>query len=343
MKNKNKLLIVIVACMISLISAICIGSVSLTPLDVLKVFGLKLFHIPILGENFNNVTISILWDIRIPRAICSFFVGAALAVSGSVMQSILRNPLASSYTLGVSSGASLGASLIITGIISLPFSSYLAMPIVGFVFGLGTVLLAVYLANRFDTGLHNPTIILIGMVLSLFVNALLTLISALRRENIQQLVYWQMGSFSSRGWKHADIIVPVTILLSIIILAYAKEMDILTFGEETAYAIGVDTKKVKLRLLILSTILTGTAVSFTGIIGFVDLIAPHMVRKLFGPDHKYLIPCSALIGGAFMAIADTTARTILSPLELPVGAITALIGAPFFAYIYFRKRGAKTC
>lgn len=343
MKKKNKLLIVIIACILSIVIAICVGSVSLTPMDVLKVMGLKLFQLPISGKDVNSVTISILWDIRIPRAICSFFVGAALAVSGSVMQSILRNPLASSYTLGVSSGASLGASLIITGIISLPISNYLAMPVVGFIFGLGTVLLAVYLANKFDTGLHNPTIILIGMVLSLFVNAILTLLSALRRENLQQLIYWQMGSFSSRGWQHAAVIVPVTICLSIIILVYAKEMDILTFGEETAYAIGVDTKKVKLRLLILSTILTGTAVCFTGIIGFVDLIAPHMVRKLFGPNHKYLIPFSALIGGTFMAIADTVARTILSPLELPVGAITALIGAPFFAYIYLRKRGDKIC
>lgn len=342
MKNSYKISIVILVCLCALGIAICVGSVFIQPREVLQVMGFKLFKLPYTKE-FNKTIVSILWDIRTPRAINSFFVGAALAVSGSVMQSILRNPLASSYTLGVSSGASLGASLVISGIIQIPLSNFFTLPLVGFIFGLLTVLLAVFLANKFDIGLHNSTIVLIGMVLSLFVNAVLTLISALKRENMQQLIYWQMGSFSSRGWAHAAILVPVTILMIIIIVRDRRELDILTFGEEAATTMGVNTKAVKLRLLIFSTLLTGVAVCFTGIIGFVDLIAPHVVRKLFGPEHKYLIPISALFGGAFMAIADTVARTILSPLELPVGAITALIGAPFFAYIYFRKRGNSPC
>lgn len=341
MKHRRIILVVMV-CIFTLGITICIGSVPISLMDIVRVAGYKLFDLP-LPDHISGTMVSILWDIRIPRGITAFFVGGALAVSGSVMQSILRNPLASSYTLGVSSGASLGAALVIAGVIQIPLSNFLTLPFVGFLFGFLTVILAVLMANKFDTGLHNPTVILIGMVLSLFITAILTLISALRRESMQQLVYWQMGSFSARGWKHVMVVVPVALIVTVFIFWFHKEMDILTFGEEAAMTMGVDTKKTKFILLILSTILTGTAVCFTGIIGFVDLIAPHVVRKIFGPDHKYLVPMSGLLGGAFMAISDTVARTILSPLELPVGAITALIGAPFFAYIYFHKRGGRSC
>lgn len=337
MKTSKKIIIILLVCFITLGGAICIGSVNLSVSDVMHVLLNKLFGMK-LPKDFSSTTIAILWNLRIPRALCAFFVGAALAVSGSTMQSVLQNPLASSYTLGVSSGASLGAALVITGLISIPISSFFLLPIVGFIFGLGTVFLAVFITKKLDQGFQNQTVILVGMVLGLFVNALLTIVSALSKESIQLLISWQMGSFSSRGWKYVSIIGPITVIASLLIMRYHKEMDMLTFGEDTASTMGVDTKKVKLKLFILSALLTGISVCFTGIIGFVDLIAPHVIRKVFGPNHKLLLPMSALFGGAFMMAADTIARTILSPLELPVGAITALIGAPFFGYIYFRKR-----
>lgn len=337
MKTSKKLIIIFLVCIVTLGGAICIGSVRLSIIDIIRVLGYKLFHRN-LPESFSPTTVAILWNLRIPRALCAFFVGAALAVSGSVMQSVLQNPLASSYTLGVSSGASLGAALVITGLIQLPISSFISLPIVGFVFGLGTVFLAVILTKKLDQGFQNQTVILVGMVLGLFVNALLTIVSALSKESLQLLITWQMGSFSSRGWKYVGILFPITGIATLLIMRYHKEMDMLTFGEDTAITMGVDTKKIKLKLFILSALLTGISVCFTGIIGFVDLIAPHVVRKIFGPNHKLLIPVSALFGGAFMMASDTVARTILSPLELPVGAITAIIGAPFFGYIYFRKR-----
>lgn len=338
MKQGRKMILIILVCIVTLGIAICIGSVSLYPKDILLVIGHKVWNLT-LPETMSATKVSILWDIRIPREITAFLVGGALAVSGSVMQSILKNPLASSYTLGVSSGASLGAALVIGGLIQIPISPFFALPLVGFLFGLATVFVAIFLSNRFHTGLHSPTVILVGIVLSLFINAILTVISALKRDSMQQLINWQMGSFSSRGWSHVMVILPITIIATIFIFYFHKEMDILTFGTETAQTMGVNTGRVKFILLILSTILTGTAVCFTGVIGFVDLIAPHIVRKLFGPSHKYLIPMSILLGGAFMTISDTIARTILSPLELPVGAVTALIGAPFFAYIFFHKGG----
>lgn len=336
MKKSSKILIVVLVCICALGGAICIGSVAITPIEVIQVIGNRLFSIP-LPIGFSNTKISVLWGVRIPRAICAFLVGAALSVSGSVMQSILRNPLASSYTLGVSSGASLGAALVVAGVIQLPFSTFISLPLSGFVFGLMTVLMVIAFTRKLDQGLHNNTVILVGMVLGLFVNAILTLLNALIRENMQQLLYWQMGSFSSRGWRHVTILLPVVIIVTIIISRYGKEMDMLTFGEEQANSMGVDSKNIKYKLFILSAILTGVAVCFTGTIGFVDLIAPHVVRKVFGPKHNVLIPMAAVLGGAFMMIADTIARSILAPLDLPVGAITALIGAPFFAWIYFYK------
>jgi iron complex transport system permease protein len=158
------------------------------------------------------------------------------------------------------------------------------------------------------------------------------------REHVEQLTFWQMGSFALKDSSSVVALFPIVLAGVIIISYYSKEMDIMTFGEEQAFTIGVDVYKIKWLLLGLSAALTGSAISFVGVIGFVDLIAPHIVRKIFGSSHKIVIPMSMLFGGSFMVICDLIARTIISPSELPVGAITALVGAPFFAYIYFSKR-----
>jgi iron complex transport system permease protein len=268
----------------------------------------------------------------------AFLVGGAVAVSGSVMQSVLKNPLASSYTLGVSSGASLGAALIIVTGFTIPFLGVFTLPVTGLVFGLATVFSAVKFAAMMDKSLETNTIILVGMVFSLFVNAMLTLVTAMARDHLAQLTYWQMGSFSLKDWSNVIILFPLVLIGVILIQNFSKEMDIMTFGEDQAFTMGVDVHKVKWSLLSLSAALTGSAVAFVGVIGFIDLIAPHVVRKIFGSSHKIVIPMSMLFGGSFMVICDLVARTIISPSELPVGAITALIGAPFFAYVYFSRR-----
>jgi iron complex transport system permease protein len=158
------------------------------------------------------------------------------------------------------------------------------------------------------------------------------------REESKTLLYWQMGSFALKGWSYVTLMVPFLIIGTAGVSRYAREMDILTFGEEQAKSVGLDTNKVRKKLFVYTTILTGGAVSLSGIIGFVDLIAPHAARKIVGSRHKYVLPMAFFIGGSLMVAADLIARTIISPSELPVGAITAIIGAPFFAWIYFRKR-----
>lgn len=336
-RNHWKLLITILVCFTALCLAVGIGSVSVSPPDILRILAHKLFHTP-LAPNLQDTALSIVWTIRLPRALCAFFVGGSLAASGTVMQSVLQNPLASSYTLGVSSGASLGAAIVIVSGFALPFLEFFTLPAVGFLFGLGTVLLVIAFSSRMDHGMQNQTIILVGMVFSLFVNAILALISALAQNHMQQLLLWQMGSFSSKGWQHVGVLAVVTAVGTLFLCRYTREMDLMTFGEESARAVGVDSKKVKLRLIVMAALMTGASVCFTGTIGFIDLIAPHVVRKIFGPAHRYVLPVSVLFGGAFMVLADMAARTVLAPTELPVGAVTALIGAPFFAWIYFRGR-----
>ena len=317
-----------------------LGSVSVPVKDGLSIVFHKLTGTPIPGT-IEKSLVSILWEIRMPRTFTAFFVGAAISVSGVVMQSVLQNPLASSYTMGVSAGATLGvAVMMMTGFDASLFGMF-TLPIAGFLSGFLTVIFVIGVSARIDHNMHNHTIILFGMVFSLFVNAVLTLISSLYSEHIQRLILWQMGSFAGRRWEHAGILLIICVAGVIIACAFHRELDLMSFGENTAEAVGVDTKKSRRILLILSSVLTGAAVCFTGVIGFIDLAAPHAVRRIFGSSHRIVLPMSVLLGGSFMALADLISRTILSPQEIPVGAVTALLGAPFFLWVYFgtgRKR-----
>ena len=328
-------------CVSAVILLVCaaLGSVHIPAANILSVIAHMVFSIA-LPEHITPADVTIVWNLRLPRVALAFTAGAALSVSGAVMQSVLRNPLASSYTLGVSSGASLGASLVIFLGFTLPIASMLTLPILGFTFGLGTIVMAMAIAQQLDRGMENHTIILTGMIFSLFINAVTTLMFALFRENIQRMIFWQMGSFSMRDWGTVFILAPIVTAGIIFIVRFRLELDIMTFGEDQAQTIGINSKNVKWMLLITSAAITGSTIAFVGVIGFVDLVVPHIVRKIFGAAHRYVIPMSAVAGGAFMALCDLAARTVAAPAELPVGAVTALIGAPFFAYIYFSKKGA---
>ncbi|MCL2401208.1 MAG: iron ABC transporter permease [Oscillospiraceae bacterium] len=336
---KVKIIIAICASLVVLIIGIALGSVNIPPGEILAIIRYRLTGVEF-AESINNST-AIVWNIRLPRALLAFIAGSALSVSGAVMQSVLRNPLASSFTLGVSSGASLGAGIVILLGVTLPVAALFTLPLLGFAFGIGTIFLVVAFASRVDSQMDNNTIILTGMIFSLFVNAITTLMSALARQHIQQLVLWQMGSFSMRGWEAIYILAPVAVAGVIFITHFNRELDMMTFGEQQAKSMGVNLKRVKWILLVSSAALTGSAIAFVGVIGFIDLFAPHIVRRIFGSSHRYVIPLSALFGGTFMVICDLVARTIIAPRDLPVGAVTALLGAPFFAYIYFSKRAKK--
>ena len=337
MKSKSKIVILIVVSFAILLFCIAFGSVHVPIMHVLHILAHTLFDVP-LPEHVAPTNVAIVWNLRLPRVLLAFLAGSALSVSGAVMQSVLRNPLASSFTLGVSSGASLGASFVIFMGVTLPFVAMLTLPILGFIFGLGTIILVMAIVSRLDSRMENQTIILTGMVLSLFVNAITTLIFTFFRESASRMIFWQMGSFSMRDWHTVLILAPIVLVGIVFIMRYKTELDVMTFGEEQAQTMGVNIKRVKWTLLIAAAAITGSTIAFVGVIGFIDLVVPHIIRKIFGSAHKYVIPMSALLGGAFMALCDLAARIVVAPLELPVGAVTALIGAPFFAYIYFSKR-----
>ena len=329
MKNKHKVIISVLLALIIICIGISVGSSNINFLDTLSILSNKILNIP-LRDGLEIKNVGIVWKLRLPRVLLAFFVGGCLATSGAVVQSILKNQLASPYTLGVSSGASLGAGLIIvTGI---------SMPIVGFLFGLATVYIVIVFSSTIDRTMSNNTIILSGMVFSLFVNAILTTLTALFSEDMKSITLWQMGTFSMKGWSYVQLILPFLIIGMLGVIRFTREMDIMTFGEEQAKATGVDVSKIKRNLFIFSAVLTGGAISLSGTIGFIDLIAPHVVRRVFGSKHKYVIPMSFVFGGCLMVISDLIARTVVVPSELPVGAVTALIGAPFFAYIYFKNK-----
>ncbi|MBO4235821.1 MAG: iron ABC transporter permease [Firmicutes bacterium] len=335
MKKSVKWVLLLGITVVSLGLGVAIGSADILLSDVGSILLHKVFGAT-LPEHVKAIDASILWSIRFPQAVMAFLVGAALAASGTVMQSVLRNPLASSYTIGVSSGASLMAAIVIVSGISI-LGRY-TLPLAGFAGGLATVFIAMAITMHFDRSLENHTIILVGMVLSLFVNAMLTLITALSSNHLKQLIFWQMGSFNGQTWQNGGIMLVIILVCMVVLQRYAKEMDLMTFGEEQALSAGVNLKTAKLILIAIAALLTGSAVSMVGIIGFVDLIAPHMVRRYFGSNHRVVVPAAALAGGSLMVIADLIGRTVLAPRQLPVGAVTALIGAPFFAYIYFRRK-----
>lgn len=330
-------LLSVLASVLVVITATGTGSVFISPAESIAILANKMTGLA-LPENISPAFSGIIWSLRFPRVLLAFIAGAALSVSGAVMQSVLKNPLASSFTLGVSSGASLGAGLVILGGIALPAAGFLTVPAAGFVFSLLAMIAVMSFTRAIDPRLENNTIILTGMVFSLFINAVLTLLSALSKQEINRLLFWQMGSFSLKGWEPVFILAPVLLFGTLAIMFFSRELDIMTFGDDEATGLGVPVKRNKRILIALASVLTGCTVSFVGVIGFLDLAVPHMIRRVFGPSHRILIPFSVLAGGSFMVLADLLARTAIPPLDLPVGAITALLGAPFFAWIYFSSR-----
>lgn len=336
---KTKMGLLVCAALVALVISVGIGSVYVSPEDILEIISNRLFGTP-LPEALPAGYPAMVLDLRLPRVLLAFLTGAALAICGTVMQSVLQNPLASPFSLGVSSGAGLGAAIVIVSGLSVAGLGTFLLPSVSLLFALGTVFLAVFIAARLDRSMSNITIILVGMVLSLFCNAVMNLLATTSPGNAQRVQLWQLGSFSMKEWSAVWVLFPVLLVAFLLFLCYARELDVMSFGEEQARAMGVNLLKTKRILLAAIAGLTGAAVALAGVIGFVDLIAPHVVRRWFGASHRRVLPAAALFGGTFLVLCDLAARTLTPPREIPIGSITALLGAPFFLYVFFvgRKR-----
>jgi iron complex transport system permease protein len=277
---------------------------------------------------------TILFDIRLPRIALAALVGGALATSGATYQGLLRNPLADPYLIGVSSGAALGATMAIIFDVNI----WSAVPLFAF-FGAMGATLGIYALARSGSRATTTTLILAGVALGAFLSAITSFLMFRSESAFRtfQIVAWVMGSFSLSNWQQVAVLLPYLTIGWVALYAHARYLNVLQLGDTQAQQLGVPVERVRLTLIIATSLVTAAAVAVSGLIGFVGLIIPHAVRLIWGPDHRFLLPMSALLGALFLIIADTFARTLLSPSELPVGIITAFCGAPFFLYLLRRR------
>ena len=321
---------------IVLFFSISAGSIGFSPVQTLKVLANLLFGVGDIS-NIPDNSVTIILDIRLPRALLAAMVGAALSLSGAAMQGLLKNSLADGSTLGVASGGTLGAILAIAFNINLSFIPGSGVVIMSILFSFLSLVLILYLSYKIDYNLSTQTIILMGIIFTMLINSINSLIVSLSGESLKQVVFWTMGSFSGRGWSHVFLMLPLFIIATVILLALSRELDAFSLGEEQAGYIGVNTKIVKFLILILVSVLVGVSVAVSGTIGFVGLVIPHITRFITGPNHKKLMVYSVLFGASFLMATDLLSRTIMSPAELPIGVVTSLIGALIFIYIFFKK------
>jgi len=283
-----------------------------------------------------EMTKIIVFNIRFPRIIAAGLAGFSLSLGGLVFQAILRNPLADPFILGVSSGGAFGAVL---GIM-FGFSFNLGIPLLSFAGAMLTIYLVSVMGQR-KMGMESSTILLAGVIINAFFTAIIMFfISTAVDDRLHTMLFWLYGDLSQSAYVQFAIMAPIVVAAFIILYSLSRHLNLITAGEETARQLGVDTKKTKMTCFLVVSLVIGLVVSFSGLIGFVGLIIPHLGRMVLGSDHRLLIPVSALGGAVFLIAADTVARTIISPSELPVGVITAFIGAPFFIYL-LKTRGSK--
>jgi len=277
---------------------------------------------------------TIIFSIRLPRVIFAGLVGASLSAAGVIFQALLRNPLADPFILGVSGGSAVGAIIgIIIGLGSVPFG------ISGLAF-LGAVItvVLVFLIGKTNKELHSNTLLLAGVIVNAFFSAIIMfLISISTNTDLHNITFWLMGDLSLATWVKILFVSILLLFGFAIIYSYARPLNLIVTGEETAMQLGVNVERTKIILFLAGSLVTALAVSFSGIIGFVGLIIPHIMRMLLGPDHRLLLPASFLFGASFLVVADTIARTVIPHSELPVGVITAICGAPYFIYLLRRR------
>ena len=291
------------------------------------------------SENLEYPRHIILWQVRIPRVLLAFMVGGSLAAVGASLQALLRNPLADPFVIGISSGAALGASVAILFGVGLSTLTLLVLPFCAFLGALLSLLVIYRIAVSYGSfSIH--TLLLGGVVLNAVFSALILFLTTLADPYKASGMYaWLMGSLTGPDFQTVLVLAGYLFLGIFVLVSQASALNVLTLGEEAARSLGVDVERVKRVIFTASALVTGAVVAFSGLIGFVGLIVPHAVRLMFGADHRLLLLASGIVGGMFLMVADTVARTLLSPAEIPVGVVTALVGGPIFLYLLVQRRG----
>ena len=280
---------------------------------------------------------TIILEIRLPRVVLAGLVGGALSLAGATYQGLFRNPLADPYLIGVAQGAALGA--VVGFLLPSPWHNmgFGIIPLLAFVGALISTAI-VYTLARVGKTLPVTTLILAGVALGALLGSVVSYLIISSGEKMHGIIFWLMGSFSLSQWSEVKVVLPYVVVGVVVILLYARPLNVMQLDEEQAQQLGINVERLKLILLAAATLITAAAVSFVGTIGFVGIIIPHAVRLIWGPDHRFLLPLSVLSGAIFLILADVIARTVLAPMEIPIGVITALVGAPFFLYLLRRRR-----
>ncbi|MBE0430189.1 MAG: iron chelate uptake ABC transporter family permease subunit [Dehalococcoidia bacterium] len=332
--------------LVVIIFAATLGSV---PIPFAATFQILLSELPsvsiapssveVLGGQLSlEVVRTIILDIRLPRIVLAGLVGAALAIAGATYQGLFRNPLADPYLLGVASGAGLGATVAMLIPMALPWMAFGAVPVLAFVGAAGAVTV-VYMLARVGKTLPATTLILAGVALAAFLSSITSYLMIISGKELVGIVFWLLGGLHLARWSEIWVVLPVVLAGFVVIWLHARPLNVMQLDEEQAQQLGINVQRVKITLLITATAITSAAICFTGPIGFVGIIVPHAVRLIWGPDHRWLLPLSMLVGAVFLIVADTLARSLIPPTGMPVGIITAFCGAPFFLYLLRRRKG----
>lgn len=323
---------------LSVVLSSMVGAASISFTEAVQILLSKIpFAERIFNNTFEKSHVLIMFNIRLPRIFLSALVGMGLSVVGAAMQGMFKNPMADPGVLGVSSGAALGAAIAIS------------LGVQKFVFGIGIITLfafmgaiittvIVYSISRVGGKIPTVNLLLSGVAVSFLFSSLISVIMIFNREKMENIVMWTMGSISAASWKQVAVVAPVVLLGTLAIFIYAKDLNLLSTGSDTALSLGVDVEKTKKILLVISSVLIGACVSVSGVVGFVGLIIPHIIRLVLGSDHRVVLPFSAIIGAIFLVLCDTMARNLVPPSEIPVGVITSIFGAPFFIYLLIKSK-----
>lgn len=326
-KRKWVLAIGIILLLVSIAIGISLGGASMNPIESIK----SLFFN---GSETENI---IIWKVRLPRVVLAIFAGGGLSVVGAVFQGIFKNPMADPFVLGISSGAALGASISIAFGLNITILGFASTGLLAFLGGMLSIGI-IYLIASWKKGSDNNTILLTGISLNFFFSSIIYMLMFIKYDKMKEIVMWSFGTFSTASWDRIVFLAPIVIVGSLILVIYSKELNALILGEKEAHSFGINTKRVRNTCILTGTVMIAVIVSICGVIGFVGLMVPHLLRLVIGADYRKLIPFSILYGGIFMVLGDTIARVTIKPSELPIGSITALFGAPFFIFLLLRRK-----
>jgi len=331
--QKKFLFLLIIALVLLLVAgiAITIGSYDMTVMDVYRIIAQGILH---QGDTTADLVI---WNIRLPRVLLGILAGAGLGICGAVLQAVLRNPLASPFTLGITSAATFGASMAMILGIGISGGSYIVI-INAFVFTL-IASFAIYLlafTKKFTPG----AIIMAGIAISYLFGALTSFLQYIgTADAVQQVVFWTLGSLGRANWFSVQVVAVILVISLPILMWHSMDLNVLGSGDEVAKSMGVDVRRIRIITLILTSLITAGIICFTGTIGFIGLVGPHICRMIIGPDHRFLLPASALMGALILVCADIAARTLFAPQVIPIGIMTSFIGVPFFIFLFVKRRG----